>query len=303
VEVCVIGAGGLVGLPLCRQLLAEGHKVTGVTVSSAQPENIACSHWESGANALRRVFRGGEVWDVIYDLRAYHPTDLDGLVERVSALTRHWIHVSTIYIYFRFSKTWTSADPACPSSGPIREDTPCNPSGDYGIGKAACEKVWFQAINRARAPVTITRLPFIYGPEDRSKRSSYYIRAIQSCQKFKLPMGGTKYIELVFSHDIAKALTRISENPLTIGHALNVSVGTPTTLRAHVQAIAETIGANIDIGVESLNPYVKERPPFAFPIDVVLDITRLRSFIGSVEPTPLLSAWKATVEVKCREAT
>lgn len=295
-NICVIGAGGVIGLALCRRLLAAGHSITALSKSSSRPQNLGECRWETGEQSILRVLREERLWDVVYDLRAYRPSDLDWLAEQASDMTRHWIHVSTIYVYAQLSTAWACSDFSQFLPFPLCESTPCRPSGEYGVSKARCECVWLDAYKSYRAPVTIARMPFIYGSGDRSKRANFYVQAIRSGRPIILPNGGKTKIDLVFSDDIAEALTRLGGNPEAIGRILNVTVCNATTLRAHIEAIAQVVGHSVTIEERPFRPSIDEHPPFAFPMDVVMSNVQLQALIGRINSTPLPIAWKIALE-------
>lgn len=300
---CVIGAGGLIGRHLCPALLARGYQTTAVAHRTPRPAGMEAAEWfRCDGGDLAALLRSLAPWDLVIDLRAYKRDDLGGLAEQAGELTAHWIHVSSVYVYRRLSEALNIAPESEFLPVPIPEETPCRPSGEYGTGKLACEQYWVSAHRRCGAPVTITRLPFVYGPHDRSGRARFYIERLLTGDTIRLPDSGERLVDLLFVEDLVNVLTRLAGQRRSLGEVYNLSVRPALPLKKHVESLAEVLG--VQAKVADLRP--AERPPeaapFAYPVDLMLDATRLRNLIGEVSAVPLRETWASVVSWECSGA-
>lgn len=297
---CVIGAGGLIGRHICLALLAKGYHITAVARRTPRPAGMEAAEWFlCDGRALAGLLRRLAPWDLVIDLRAYKRDDLAGLAEQAGELTAHWIHVSSVYVYRRLSEALYVAPESEFLPVPIPEETPCRPSGEYGMGKLACEQYWVSAHRRCGAPVTITRLPFVYGPLDRSGRARFYIERLLAGDTLRLPDSGERLVDLLFVEDLVNALIRLAGQRRSLGEVYNLAVRPALPLRKHLESLAEVLG--VKSKVADLRP--ADRPPevapFAYPVDLMLDVSRLRNLIGEVLAVPLRESWASVVSWEC----
>lgn len=289
---CILGAGGLIGRHLCKVFIDNEYQVTGLTRQSACPPELFGVIWFSCSQiSTSTVLLDGAPWDVVIDLRAYHAQDLVDMTEYAREITAHWIHISTIYVYRQLSEALTFVDKEIFLPVPISEDTPCYPSGSYGIGKLECEKIWQKGHQYNGAPVTILRLPFVYGPFDQSLRTMYYIERLHARQTIYLPFAGDRRVDLLFVEDLAHVLIRLAGRPKSIGGVYNVTVRTALSLRTHIEILANLLGvpALTEPTEKAGRPIVPA--PYAYPIDIVLDNSRLLNLLGNITIIPLQETW------------
>lgn len=282
-KVCILGAAGLIGSHLCGALSAAGHHVFGATLTSPPPAGLDLIGWDNAATPSADVLAWGMPWDLVIDGRAYQPSDLVGLTSQAGDLTARWIHLSSIYVYRRLRDAWDLGESFVPV--PIREDSPCLPSGCYGEGKLACERLWQAAYDERQAPVTILRLPFVFGPMDRSGRIEFYAQKIVGEQEIPLPRAGSAHVDLLFAEDAVNMILDVATQPDAIGQIYNVVAGAPRQLSDHLNALASVLHRRARIAAWPAACGADEAPPFAYPIDIVLDGSRLHRLVGQMRAT------------------
>lgn len=296
-KVCIIGAGGVLGRSLCTAFNRTGYKVTGIVWNTPQPKSLRVDNWFQCENSnLQLLLKVTRPWDVVVDLRAYTSKDLSGITEIAQNTAGHWIHVSTLYVYKRLKDAFYFNKEERFLPVPISEDTPCHPSGPYGIGKLECEKIWLDVHSKTELPVTILRLPFIYGPFDRSKRVVYYVKKLLKGQAIILPDSGSRFIDLLFSDDFSLVVVQLARNLECTGEIINISSKPVFPLKKHIEIIAELLGVKkIEIQCLDNQEIMFVNAPFAYPVDVVLDTSKLESILGKGTVTNLKKSWSCTM--------
>jgi nucleoside-diphosphate-sugar epimerase len=294
-KACVIGANGLIGQSICRKLVDNYYSLTAIA-RATQSSSESVVYCQSHADLLKTLEREAP-FDLIVDLRAYCASDLIGLPERARFLTDYWVHVSTIYVYRRLSNALAMRAQEDFLQCPIPEDMPCRPEGTYGKGKLECEQKWSDAITLADAPVTIVRLPFIFGPFDRSERIRFYIDRLLADEPIRLPNAGRSLIDLLYSEDLAQTLLWLTSCSESTGNIYNIGRREVLSLFEHLTLLAEVLGKRLRIlesGVREDNDV--PHAPFAYPIDIYLDTSRLYALLGDVPTVSHKDSWEKTVE-------
>ncbi|MEL7001884.1 MAG: NAD-dependent epimerase/dehydratase family protein [Bacteroidota bacterium] len=178
-KICIIGAGGILGIPMAQAFASEGYEVYGVCKSKFPKllTNVLTGiYTHLSILELKDFLVNNGPWEGIIDLRAYTVSDIRDLMCN-SIEFRRWFHISTIYVYRRWSRM-SSEGFAKEFFGKIDEDSSCYPAGFYGTNKYACEQYLAEIFRESNREITVLRLPFIFGPFDRSGRIEYYTRLI-----------------------------------------------------------------------------------------------------------------------------
>lgn len=294
-RVCILGGGGLIGRNLWQRLNVENHETVVVTRQSLPPPEFITSNWLlSSTLPLYNILVDSGPWDLVVDLRAYQPDDLKGIVEFAPIITKHWIHVSTIYVYRRLRDLFNNSNKNGFLPLQIIEETVCNPSGVYGIGKLECERIWLNAYHMYEAPITIVRLPFVYGRYDRSKRVKFYIDKLLAKQPIPLPGLGQNKVDLLFAEDLAWVLTKMAGLKDSIGEIYNVALQQPMPFCSHIEMMAELLGVPVYIEANEMSNV--EPGPFAYPVDIVLDNSKLLHLLSEIPISPLIETWQKTID-------
>ncbi len=164
----VIGGAGFIGVAACKELMRRGVE-TIAAGRKPRPYGTFTSYVafdRSDEDQLERVL-GETRPDVILDLAAYEPQDVEAVIRRFEG--ERYVFVSTRRVYPDMPGRAAREEDFSPLEG-----TP--PAGlDYVEGKRWCETV----LARARDfPWTVIRPPAVFGPGDYSLRIVAYIERV-----------------------------------------------------------------------------------------------------------------------------
>lgn len=112
---------------------------------------------------------------------------------------------------FVFAGSLTAVGPTA-NKIPPDEQSPCNPITNYGRSKLEAEKEVLKF--KDKIPVTVLRLPAVYGPRDTATLDFF-----KTVSKGVIPLVGykSKYISILYVSDVVKALIDAAECDMAIG--------------------------------------------------------------------------------------
>jgi nucleoside-diphosphate-sugar epimerase len=135
------------------------------------------------------------------------------------------VHGSTIGVYG-------------PTDGLVDESTPCRPHNIYGQSKLEGERL---ALSHDGAPLTVVRIPEIYGPGDR--RLLKLFRALRKGRFFHIGTGRNLH-DLLYVDDLVEGLLRTAVNERAVGEVFQFGGPTPLTTDEMIAAVAAAVGAD-----------------------------------------------------------
>ncbi|MFT0171991.1 NAD-dependent epimerase/dehydratase family protein [Paraburkholderia mimosarum] len=176
-HVVVTGANGFVGRALCRTLLDNGHRLTGIvrragTVPAGAVESVHTTpdfadidtHWPAVSGDVDCVVHLAARVHVMNEpesddtQRAFDQTNVEGTLRVARAAQRNGVR--------RF--IYVSSIKAIAGSGgtrePLREDAVAQPDDAYGRSKLAAERSLADLRRETGLDVVIVRPPLVYGP-------------------------------------------------------------------------------------------------------------------------------------------
>src|SRR5262249_24204889 len=122
---------------------------------------------------------------VVIDMTAYTGDDVERLLAALPGSVSRLVVVSSGDVYWTYG-SFLRLSPAGAAAGPLDEQAPLREqlypyraragSSDellYHYDKIIVERI---ARSRCKAPVTVLRLPMVYGPNDRQKRVEGYLQ-------------------------------------------------------------------------------------------------------------------------------
>jgi 2-alkyl-3-oxoalkanoate reductase len=200
---------------------------------------------------------------------AYQRTNVRALETLVrTALTagvKRIVHVSSVTVH------GNDLGGAGDESSPLREEP--NP---YSRSKVAGERLLMRMIAEERAPVTVVRPGWIYGPGDRASFARLAHRIEQ--QKMLIIGSGANHVPLIYVRDVARGILLASEAPEAEGRSYVLVNDEPVTQRDFMSAIAEALGA----------PTPTRRIPYALAISLGAAAERLARLVRSRTPPPVM---------------
>lgn len=229
-SIVVLGASGFIGQRVESRLAESGARVEGHSSSTCDllDERAVCALFERLGTRDTVVFCAaiGRAVEDSPSAMWRNIQMVDNVVRAVgSGGLRSLVYLSSVDVYGRPPRTL-----------PITEETPPYPTGYYGVSKIASEFL----LNRLEGtvPVTVLRLPGVYGPVDRFRSViGSFVRQIVDDEPVQLVDGGATLRDYVFVDDVADLVGELVERP---EHELyNVATGDSRS----VSEIAELVGA------------------------------------------------------------
>jgi nucleoside-diphosphate-sugar epimerase len=266
-KILMIGGTGFISSYLCHELVKRKHEVTLFNRVKSRPilpvpENVKRIIGDrNNPNDLKNTIQGKGLYDVVYDMTAYHGEQSRTAVKTFYGKTGRFIHCSTVSVYMISNKV------RCP----ITEDQnqrdvmpyfPRNPFGmDYGIQKRECETILWQNHDPENFSVSMLRPTYVSGPGDPTLRDFFWIERIQDGKPLLIPGSGDFSFQQVYVKDVAKAFADLPEKDRTIGEAYNIAAEEIFTLYEYLSELALLMDQNPEY--VHVNQDVFDRLPFS----------------------------------------
>jgi nucleoside-diphosphate-sugar epimerase len=244
-RVVVVGATGHIGSYLVPRLVRAGHHVVALSRGTREPYHAA-PEWSRGERVV--VDRDAEDAagtfgariaslepDVVVDLVCFTPESAGGLVEALRPIRPLLLHCGTIWVHGPVHRV------------PVTEDEPRTPVGDYGIQKAAIERLLHAETRRGGVPSIVLHPGHISGPgwpviTPAGNLDPGVWRALALGEPLPLPDLGLGVLHHVHADDVAQAFERALTRPAAIGSSFHVVAEQAMTLRGLAHAVAGWFG-------------------------------------------------------------
>jgi len=244
--VLVTGATGLLGSHLTELLVGRGASVRVLVRSGEELNGLAEApvevRWGDMADATTLHAAVAGV-DTVYHCAArtgpwgppveYEKTNVAGLRALIEASlasgVRRFVHVSSITVH------GNDVRGAADESTPFHDEP--NP---YTRTKIAGERVVAALIHEHKAPVTVVRPGWIYGPGDAASFGRF--AAMVQERRMIMVGSGANHIPLVFVDDVARGMVLAAESSAAVGRSYLLVNDEPVTQRAYMDAIAAELG-------------------------------------------------------------
>jgi nucleoside-diphosphate-sugar epimerase len=244
--VVVLGGTGHIGGYLVPRLVMAGHDVTVLTRGKATPYRSHAA-WESVTTVVadrdaedragtfgRRIAELEP--DVVIDLICFTPDSARQLVEALRGRVQHFLHCGTIWVHGPSVEV------------PTTEDAPRRPFGEYGVAKAAIERLLLDEARRNGFPATILHPGHISGPGWAPINPAGHLdlsvwRTLADGAELALPNLGLETVHHVHADDVAQSFTAAMANRATaLGESFHVVSPAALTLRGYAEAVAGWYG-------------------------------------------------------------
>lgn len=206
------------GLALVHELVRAGHDVTICNRgrSHAQlPEGVKRLVADRTDHAQLRSVIGNTDWDCVQDISAYHPPDVEVMIDTLAGRVGHYLFASSTVIY------------AAKDELPITENDALERGPDqieYGLHKILCEELLLEAHATAGFPCTIVPFSMVFGPHNplRDREQRMFARILMG-RPVLVPGDGTTLLQLGHVDDQARALEQIMGKAVAMGKRYNLT--------------------------------------------------------------------------------
>jgi nucleoside-diphosphate-sugar epimerase len=270
-KVLVVGGSQFNGFALVHELVRRGHDVSVVNrgrTNAPFPDGVRRLTADRTDRARLADVLAGDEYDCVHDMCAYHPADVETMIELLRGRVGHYVFVSSTVIYARSSLL------------PITEESAVDRSEhqiEYGLHKLLCEDRLLEAFASSGFPATTVALSMVMGPRnivpDREQRM--FVRLLRGRPVLLLGRG-TALSQIGDVDDQAEALCDVMGQPVTFGRRYNLTGGQYFSDEGYVDAFFDVVGADV-VGAEAHKVFV--------PADVVDDVWSGRLELGLARPT------------------
>lgn len=244
-RVVVVGATGHVGSYLVPRLVRAGHEVVALSRGTREPYHAA-PEWscvervvvdrdaEDAAGTFGPRVASLEP-DVVVDMVCFTPDSAGRLVEALRPTRPLLLHCGTIWVHGPVHRV------------PVTEDEPRKPVGDYGIGKAAIERLLHRETRSGGVPSVVLHPGHISGPgwpviTPAGNLDPGVWRALARGTSLPLPDRGLGVLHHVHADDVAQAFERALTRPAAIGSSFHVVAEQAMTSRGLAHEVAGWFG-------------------------------------------------------------
>lgn len=236
-KILVMGGTRFNGLALVHELVKHGHNVTifnrGQT-EAAIPRGVHRLIGDRKDHAGMAEVFANEEFDCIYDISAYTPDDVQGMVEIFRGRTGHYIFASSTVIY------------ATSKILPITEDFPVdrsNHQSQYGLDKIVCEEILLHEHRSNGFPATIVPFSMVFGPNNIiPEREQRMFSRLLSGRPVLIPGDGSTLSQIGHVDDEARGLRMLMLQNQTVGKRYNLTGGDYWSDEGYVDTFAAVTG-------------------------------------------------------------
>ncbi len=240
-KVLVMGGSQFNGYSLVMELVKHGHEVTVLNRGRTAvdfPQSVRRLVADRTDRDQVRAVLGGESFDAVQDMSAYHPADVELMIEVFGGRIGHYIFASSTVIY-------------APSDIlPITEDHPVDRGPnqiEYGLHKLLCEDILVDAWRSRGFPASIVPFSMVFGPRNiLADREQRMILRLLRGRPVLIPGDGTTVGQVGQVDDQSRALRMMMLKPQTFGKRYNLTGGTYHSDEGYVDTFADVLGAKAD---------------------------------------------------------
>lgn len=299
-SVLIIGGSGFIGRHTVTEFVDHGYRVTSLArgeLPDALTQHEAVNHVRGDRTERDTLTSARESTDpdIVIDLAAYHPEDVDTATEVFAGIDAYvFVSSAAAYDPERFRVPLREGDP-------LREFHPEH-EGDtsrasYGPRKAECDRVCFTAADDGVNAIVV-RPSCVYGPYDHTQRHDYWFHRVNTYDRILVPGDGDSTFHRVFVEDVATALRLVAEQG-DPGEAYNAAERQTPWLDLTIRLAAVILGTDIELVHANARELaqvdlVPRDFPLYFPLPGVVASAKLASL--GWESTPLEDALARTID-------
>jgi len=285
-RVTVLGGTGFIGRHVARRLQEARAEV--ITVQRG-PGGLTADR--SDVDALRAALAEAAP-AVLVDMIAYGAEDVERLLPSLPGTLERLVVISSGDVYWTYG-AFLGHEPAGPTPSPLDERAPLRtsryPYRDVAAGpddlRYRYEKIDVEEIARGAAPVpvTILRLPMVYGPSDSQERVAGSLARLRSS-------GGTLRLNAAESvwrctrgyvEDVAAGIALVALHGSAAGRTYNLGESDALSERKWLETVAAIAGVECEVIPDA---EVAPSLPVNWEVPLLTDAGRIRTELGYREP-------------------
>jgi 2'-hydroxyisoflavone reductase len=201
----VLGGSQFVGRHIVLQALERGHSVTTFTrgqTPDGLPDTVTRLHGDRDGQ-LDALNTGS--WDACIDVSGYLPRVVRQSAEALHGRVGRYLFISTVSVYAPGEReTSTEDSPLTELDDPTTEDVGAN----YGGLKVLCERLVSELYGER---ATHVRPHIVAGPDDHTKRFTYWPEALASQAEVLAPGDGSDPVQYIDARDLAAFVVHLLE--------------------------------------------------------------------------------------------
>lgn len=210
-------------------------------------------------------------YDVIVDISAYEPEDVDLLFHALKKLPSKYILISSSAVYKNAGATLPYAENSIVGGDPVW--------GDYGVLKYECEQAAERYLPSGAYAI---RPPYVYGPHNYLEREQFIWARLLGQHPIFVPGDGSTRIQFCYVDDLARLVARMAADPQApIPPGIyNIGENAAYSFNDYIGLLAEICGSTpILRHVTDGQTPARDYFPFRHN-DVHLDVTRISEIPG-----------------------
>ena len=294
-RVLVLGGTRFIGPPIVEALVDSGHEVVLFHRGYSEPQGSAAANHIHGdfTEFMKSVPKLLDLSpEVVLDTVPYIEKAGHGVLHFAGVASRAVV-VTSLDVYRAFAVAWGREGDGVAEPTPLTEDSPLRAgpapdlTPDIDYDNLDVERA---LLDQTERPVTVLRLPMIYGPNDPQHRLFNYVRRMDDeretiiLDEARASLRWSRgYVE-----NVAAAVALAVADPRSAGRVYNVAATDTPTEGEWVRLIGEACGwtgAIVVVRSELLPPSFRSQ--LAVRQDLVVSSERIRAELGYAERVPL----------------
>ncbi len=198
-------------------------------------------------------------YDCIVDFCAYQAGDIQSVVERIGAVGKRYLFMSTVDVYRR-------------GTGEILDETAeleyrhfPGPEGEYIAGKVALEKELAECCENIGMEYVSLRAPFLYGPANYAPREKMFFDWIRQAGQILIPSDSTGIFQMLYVGDAARFLLAVCEKK-EVQKAYNLCNQNTCDYGQFVEALREAVEIPFSVQEIPISEIERRQIPMPFPL-------------------------------------
>ena len=250
-KIAIIGGSGHIGSYLVPRLVSAGHTIVAVSrgqrapyrddLAWAQVEQLTIDREAREAEGTFGSIIAGLGADVVVDCICFSEDSARQLVDAIRGRVALLVHVGTIWVH------------GAPVQVPVREEDPRHPFGDYGIAKAAIERMLHEETRSGGLPATIVHPGHISGPgwpiiNPLGNLDLGVWMTLAAGSRLVMPNLGLEAVHHVHADDVAQLIQlAIAQPDAAAGQSFHAVSDRALTLRGFAESVANWYGRTADL--------------------------------------------------------